>query len=279
MNYPRFAAFFVIAGVLALSACNLQLTAPAPGDAIATAVAQTRSAQTEVASHMEAGLDPLATDTPAVTFTPSATPAPPAPMLGVSVNTNCRTGPGKAYPITSALTVGETAQIVGREAGGQYWVIRLPKDPTDICWVWGQYATVTGDIASLPIITPPPTPTPAPSFTFTYDLYGIGPGYQCFKFKVQNTGSITWESYTITFHNSAHGTTATDSSNMFIGYDNWCISSGSQSDLMAGETGTASVKTFLAYNPAGETFDVTLMLCSDNALGGTCASKTITFTP
>jgi hypothetical protein len=200
-------------------------------------------------------------------------------LVSVSGNTNCRAGNATVYDLVFVLMVGQTAEVVGRDAYGQYWVIQDPSHPADSCWLWGRYATVTGDWSTLPIVTPPPTPTPAPSFTFSYHFWGIGPGYQCFRFDVTNTGSLTWESYAITLHNSAHATTATGSADEFVGYDDWCMSTGSQSDLAPGETGTASVVTHLAYNPAGETFDTTLQLCSQNGLGGTCQSHTISFTP
>jgi len=288
MNGKRNVAWITAALLLGLLSCNLPISAQAP-----TPVSLQPSLDIMLAS----GFPAVASDTPALTATPSETPlpsltptpsvtpsptytfTPTVPMVSVSGNTNCRTGPGTVYDLVFVLTVGQTAQVVGRDGEGQYWVIRNPSNPANSCWLWGNYATVTGDWSALPVIPAPPTPTPAPSFTFSYDFWGVGPGYQCFKFDVTNTGSVIWESYTITLHNTAHGTTATGSGNEFIGYDNWCISTGSQSDLMPGETGMASVITFLAYNPAGEAFDATLKLCSANGLGGTCLSQTINFTP
>jgi hypothetical protein len=291
MKHKMIIAVFIIPILLVISACNLPISPIVQGDMLATLSAQTMSAQTNVADIVAGTLGAMATDTPPFTLTPSLTPSltfTPSPTLtptpavvtvSVSVDTNCRTGPGKVYDMTGSLLVGQTAEVVGRAADNQYWVIRDPKNPSNICWLWGYYATLTGNTGILPAFTPPPTPTPVPSFTFSYNFWGVGPGYQCFKFDVKNTGAVTWESYAITLHNGAHATTATASSNEFIGYDNWCISTGSQLDLTPGETGTASVKTFIAYNPAGETFDVTLKLCSENGLVGTCVSKTITFIP
>ncbi|MBN2554642.1 MAG: hypothetical protein JXA97_01780 [Anaerolineales bacterium] len=106
-----------------------------------------------------------ATDAPAE---PSETPAPPTvsassnPIISVSVDTNCRTGPGQVYDYVGALLVGEEAEITARESTGRFWYIRNPDGITDFCWVWDEYATVRGDIGSLPVLTPPPTPTPVP---------------------------------------------------------------------------------------------------------------------
>jgi hypothetical protein len=268
--------------LIAMLSCNRPVSVETPAPVNPQAAEATPPAPTSA---------PAVSDTPASTGTPTETPlpsltptatytiTPSVVTVSVSGNTNCRTGPGTVYDLLDSLLVGQTAEVVGRDAEGQNWVIKMPSNPERTCWLWGRYATLSGNWEALPIIEPPPTPTPVPSFTFSYDSWGVGPGYQCFKFDVKNTGSVTWRSYTITLQNSAHGTTATGSSDEFIGYDNWCISTGSQSELMPGETGMAKVQTFLAYNPAGETFDVTLKLCSEDGLGGTCKSKTIDFAP
>ena len=75
----------------------------------------------------------------------------------VSVNTNCRTGPGDDYPIVGALVVGQTAEVVGRSASSDNWIVKLP-GKTTTCWLWGYYATVTGSTSGLPIVAPPPIP-------------------------------------------------------------------------------------------------------------------------
>lgn len=272
-------AAFVAALLVAMLSCNrpTSVETPAPANPQPDLPASTLAL---VSSDTPARTEtPSETPLPSLTSTETCTPTPSVVTLSVSGNTNCRTGPGTVYDLLDSLLVGQTAEVVGRDAEGQNWVIKMPSNPARTCWLWGRYATLSGNWEALPIIEPPPTPTPAPSFSFSHDSWGVGPGYQCFMFDVKNTGSVTWESYTITLHNSAHGTTVAGSSNEFIGYDSWCISTGSRSDLAPGETGTASVQTSLAYNPAGEIFDVTLKLCSEDGLGGTCKSKTTDFTP
>jgi uncharacterized protein YgiM (DUF1202 family) len=83
-------------------------------------------------------------------------------MVTVSVNTNCRTGPGVIYDLVGGLLVGEEAVVVGKFTLTNYWIINNP-DSSGTCWLWGQYATVTGNTAGLPEYAQPPTPTP----TFT----------------------------------------------------------------------------------------------------------------
>ncbi|HSB00082.1 MAG TPA: hypothetical protein VLE49_05490, partial [Anaerolineales bacterium] len=108
---------------------------------------------------------PSATFTLTPTLTPTATitltPTSSVPMVSVSENTNCRTGPGVVYDLVGALLIGEQAVVVGKYTAGNYWIINNPNG-SGTCWLWGQYATVIGDTLGLPEYAPPPTPTPQP---------------------------------------------------------------------------------------------------------------------
>jgi len=84
--------------------------------------------------------------------------------VSVSLNTNCRKGPGQAYEIIGELREGETAEVVGRHPESTYWVIIEPRFGRQ-CWLWGEYADVTGDVSSLKVFTPPPLPTATPTPT------------------------------------------------------------------------------------------------------------------
>jgi len=100
-------------------------------------------------------------------------------MVSVSENTNCRNGPGKTYDYLGALMAGESAEVVGQSTDGLYWIIKNP-DRAGECWLWGQYASVTGPTVALPKFTPPPTPTPAFNWagywTITYSSSDPGSG-------------------------------------------------------------------------------------------------------
>jgi hypothetical protein len=153
--------------ILGLSACNLPSQAPpdplevAEAAVTATLVALTVNPPLVTNAPVDT---PLPTDTP--TITPTFTPS--VPMVTVSVNTNCRTGPGVVYDLIGALLVGEQAVVVGKYSAGNYWIINNP-DASGTCWLWGQYATVSGNTAGLPEYAAPPTPTPTntPTPTFT----------------------------------------------------------------------------------------------------------------
>src|SRR5512135_2964769 len=99
---------------------------------------------------------PVPTDTPTDTPIPTATPA--QPMLSVSAATNCRTGPSINYSVVYILRPGITVLVVGKDLPDNYWIIAVPGYPGTVCWLWGQYAMLTGDLGSLP---PPATPQPS----------------------------------------------------------------------------------------------------------------------
>jgi hypothetical protein len=185
---------FVLGVMLVLQACNFPSTSAADGeDLSALEKAQTIVAQTAVAgernggndpgsgahSGPENGADPPEPPTPTITETLvpaiTLTPTLETPMASVSVDTNCRTGPGKVYDYIGALLVGETAEVVGQSTDGLYWIIKNP-DRAGNCWLWGNYASVAGSTANFPKYTPPPTPTPTFVWQGSWTLFAGDPG-------------------------------------------------------------------------------------------------------
>jgi hypothetical protein len=297
-----------ILALLLLLACNLlpaSVATPVPvptnassaQETIGQAASATMGIQTQVAKAIQETLAAIITeaavntDTPAPTLTASSTLTPSAtgtstltitpsiPTITVSSDTNCRSGPGQSYVLLGVLHPGETTEVIGQTTLENYWIVRNPDSPTQICWLWGQYATVTGNWQALPVATQPPTPTPPPDFTFSYRSMGVGPGYQCVMFNVAVSGTLSWESYSLGLTNQTHVDTWTTSQDAFVTYDQWCTPTDTHLNLEAGEAGTASVQTTMAYNPYGNQFEATLTLCSGNGMTGTCNTKSITFSP
>ena len=206
---PTIVRRFLFVGVLvsAILACNLPVAAPtAPADpgAAQTAAAQTVAAsvnQTLIALPSQQQPPPI--NPPAETATPSLTPSPTLsptpsltatlsiPLVSVSVDTNCRSGPGQVYDYLGGLYVGQTAEVYGKDPSGNYWYIRNSAAPGGFCWLWGRYATIVGSAALLPIYTPPPTPTPMPSFELSYAGMDSCVGWWA-ELKLKNTGSFAF---------------------------------------------------------------------------------------
>ncbi len=99
------------------------------------------------------------TETPSLTPTITLTPTPSVPEVRVSAATNCRSGPGTVYDLLYTLQPGQVAQVIGKSTPMNYWIINFPGGTS--CWLWGQYATVSGNIAALAEYPIPATPTPS----------------------------------------------------------------------------------------------------------------------
>jgi hypothetical protein len=225
-----------------------------------------------------ATLTPIFIPTPTGTLTPSPifTFTPAVPQISVSVATNCRTGPGKVYDRVGTLLVGQVAEVVGRDYTGNYWFIRNPNQSGGFCWLWGEYATVTGTFAVLPILTPPPTPTPMPAFEASYDDLEMCAVWWV-DLNLTNTGGLTFESISMTVRD-----TVTDAVVSMYADDfrdvNGCSESSAIDVLNPGATRIVSSPTF-ALSPSGHKLQATITLCSRDGQNGTCVTESINFTP
>jgi hypothetical protein len=227
---------------------------------------------------------PTPTETPTQTLTPTPllTATPIVPQISVSVPTNCRNGPGKVYQRVGALLVGEVAQVYGRDPTGGYWYIQNPDSISGYCWVWGEYATVEGNIAFLPIYTPPPTPTPtftptpSPDFEVTYTSLDTCTGWWV-EFSLKNTGSIPFKSMGITVRDRDTDVVLANFTDGFTNI-NGCLSTKTRDTLNKGKTFVVSAPAF-NYDPSGHKIRATIILCSDTGQSGTCVTRTINFTP
>jgi hypothetical protein len=278
----------VLVLLIASLACYVPGTTPIPDqDLLGTMVAQTVAAgQTQSAPTVTPisivtatptfTFTPTLSPTPTLTFTPVFTSTPLIPLISVSVPTNCRVGPGKVFERVGALLVGEVAEVVGRDPTGNYWYIRNPDASGDFCWLWGEYATLTGNFAALPMFTPPPTPTPEPAFDLSYNGKDTCSGWWV-DLEVENTGGITFRSISITVKDTVLGTTLNSSTDGFT-EKSGCSGTVTKDTLSPGDTRIVSSPAF-DYDPAGNKIRATVTLCSNKGLNGMCVTDTITFTP
>jgi len=147
--------------IAALSACNLP-----SGQATETPTPDLALTVTALANGGDTPEVPQETATPEFTATPELTFTPSVPEVTVSQNTNCRTGPSVQYDNIGALLINQTGIVVGKSTQTGYWIINNP-GKSGTCWLYPQYATVSGNTANLPEYPVPPTPTPSPTPTFT----------------------------------------------------------------------------------------------------------------
>lgn len=302
MSYSNRLSLTMIILSMVLLACAIPgITLPENPGAISTAAAGTVSAgftQTALSQILSPTIpEPTLTFTPetptlspTITLSPtqtmSATPiftaTPIVPLVSVSVPTNCRVGPGKVYRRVGALLVGEVAQVYGRDPTWNYWYIRNPDSPNDFCWLWGEYASVTGNVALLPVYTPPPTPTPTLTLTPTPGFEAAYTGLDScvdwwVEIRLRNTGSIPFKSMGLTVKDTVTDVVAANFTNSFTNNDG-CLSTNSRDTLGVGKKFVVSSPTF-NYDPSGHKLNATIILCSDLDQNGTCVTRKITFKP
>jgi uncharacterized protein YgiM (DUF1202 family) len=152
MNPFRRVLILITLPAFLLASCNLPASIQADepsADQIEqlalTIVVQTQQAQAA-----------LATEPP---HAPTDAPAQQGTFVSVSTATNCRTGPDINYSLVLTFQPGATAEVVGKYSPSNYWIINTPTGGT--CWLWGAYASVTGDTSILPEIAAPPPPVAA----------------------------------------------------------------------------------------------------------------------
>lgn len=133
--------------ILFISSCNLPLSA---GTETPTAVGtNTPSLPTDTPIPTNTAL-PTNTPLPTLTFTPSV---PTATTRDQAVN--CRFGPGVPWEPISALNLGQSSQIVGKNNDASWWYIQDPLNPGRNCWVAASVTNATGNLGGLPVVQSP----------------------------------------------------------------------------------------------------------------------------
>jgi hypothetical protein len=180
-----------LATILAMLACNLPGTTPpaSVNDLAATSIAATLLAQAQNGGDVPitATFPPIpdpsqsaANNTPTASASRTITPTFSTPVLTVLEQTNCRTGPGKAYEVVFTYLPKAKLNILGRYDPENYWLVKSDESPTGQCWLWGEFVEVAGSYWAVPSVTPPPTATQAPpnaptfqSWDYTCSFNGI----------------------------------------------------------------------------------------------------------
>lgn len=185
--------------------------------------------------------------------------------------------------------MGEVAEVVGRHATRDYWIIRNP-DRDGICWLWGRYATLSGNTDVLPIYTPPPSPTPRPTSTPTLTpsptanfgaLYDglescTGTGWWA-NIELSNATGVTFEAIAMTVRDTTNNNVLSLYSDTFTNR-NGCNATDIQANLPSGSARIVSSPVF-SYDPRGHALRATITLCSQPGLNGICATQVTHFTP
>jgi hypothetical protein len=104
-----------------------------------------------------------------------------APLVSVSKNTNCRSGPRADYTLLTTINVGQQVEVL-KTYSQEYLLIKNPNGSGD-CWLFLRYADTT-DFSAFNLVgaTQPPTPKAPVKITAEVHLDEanfIQPGDQC----------------------------------------------------------------------------------------------------
>jgi hypothetical protein len=310
MKLKRFASWSIaILFLVSLMACNLPVAqnagTPDVNGTVAAQVAINLAIQTKVAETLAANgqaVPPAAAPsvaatntvqvlpqislTPTMTPTITLTPTPEGVSLVLSNDTYCRLGgPYSSFKIIATVKTGQTVVVLSRNPENDSYYVQNPYDPNTKCWLYGKYATLSGNVQSLPVSTMQPTPTPTytptPTSNFTVSYVGLETcaGSYAFKLYVKNAGGIVWKSILITGTDTVTAFAINNSNNSFVDYSG-CVAGLSQADLAPGEdSNVLNTIGHFNYDPTGHLINVTVKLCSEDNIAGTCLSKNLSFTP
>ena len=170
----------------------------------------------EPADGGDASVPEEATPVPSDTPENTSTPTQDIPMVSVSQNTNCRTGPAVYYGFVTTLNTGINVEVVGVPSDPsetEYVIVKNPSG-SGTCWLWTRYADKT-DFAAYNLqqfntpATPTPTFTPTPSFdwsgTWTMWIVGFGPYNANFNVSGNNMNSVFTTSADVTLSGTISG--------------------------------------------------------------------------
>jgi len=200
------------------------------------------------------------------------------PAVQVSVDTNCRSGPGVDYSYQGALLVGDEASIFGTDPSGGWYYIDNPSEEKGYCWIWNHYAQTSGSISPLPVFTPGPTSVPEPRFSVGFrEVESCGGAWQV-EFEIVNTGVYTLESVS-TFVQDTVTNAKTGSSSM-NGFEKktGCTLNQKPENRGPGESGF-TVSLDLSNNPTGHLTYASVTVCTLDNLVGKCNTREFYFTP
>jgi len=258
-------------------ACGQTATVPTVDpNAAQTAIVETINAiQAQTTPSAVTTSEPeLSTVTALPSFTLEPTGTPTIPIISVSVDTNCRIGPGKDFERVGMLLVGETTEIVGRDATGQYWYVRNPDVGFEFCWMSGEYATVSGNYLIVLIQTPPGALT---DFEATYQGQGQCSGSFWSDIRLKNLGGAWFKSMNITVRDTDTNTVRTATANNFA-FNDGCSAPRIVDTLIQGVSVLISSPEF-PYNLNAHNMSATIILCTELNMTGGCVTKTITYKP
>jgi len=113
-------------------------------------------------------------DTPTAVVPPaSPTPVPSvtAAIVAITIsNANCRYGPNGNFNLIEVIPMGTSVNVIGQNNDSSLWW-QLQLGDGKICWVKGDYLTVSGSTSSIPKVASPPIPATINPWVGTWTMW------------------------------------------------------------------------------------------------------------
>jgi hypothetical protein len=141
---------------------------------------------------------------------------------------NVRSGPGTNYPIAGPGPAGETAKVLGRNAGANWLQVEYPLTDDRTGWVFAELVQINGDPQTAAVVNAPPPPVaaappaqpqpevqpeqpaapPAPSYQFVPGAWAASEnaGICHFKGRIRDEGGNLVNGYSVYVSNGSWGT-------------------------------------------------------------------------
>lgn len=286
MNIMKRSILFISILVLSTLACGLEnIQIVESPDLQATITAQAlilqQGGQPPVENPVQEQVVVVVTATPeaGAISTEQVQPAqvlPPATgdvTVTVSTATNCRSGPGQNFKIVYGMPVGQVAKVVAKNSYSGYWIIDVPGQAGQTCWLWGQYAVINGDTSTLKEVVTPTSPaptktnTPTPTNTVQPTATNTTAAAVAPNAPQITTSNVTCSDAGGGNRNYAVAVSWVDNSNNETGF--WVLASPSGSYY--GTSANATSTTFTEVLPAGTT--LLINLTAQNGSGSSAASS------
>ena len=138
--------------VFSLAACSSKTTGTPAGMPGGIPPAQAGTAASTVIPTDTATVEPSATATMVSTKVPTLTATAEPVVLTVIFSIMCQKGPGDNYAGAAYLSKDDQLIAVGRNAANDYYFVEIPNETGKYCWLWANYALVSGESSTLPIL-------------------------------------------------------------------------------------------------------------------------------
>ena len=248
--------------------------------ALQTAEAEQATLEAELANAEATNQALQAAGTQTAVF--EATQAAIDPQLISPSGTICRQGANAAFPKAADIAANQPIDVIARSTDGEWWQVPHPDDPAETCWVfWDADLDFLGDVFNLPLVAGPALPQPTlgptnpPGFALNFDRENICTGTSYFIIAVSNTGPETYQSASVSLINAdtSSNIARSDGNNEFLASANSCPKGNAS--LGPGLSAYLAVPSGAA--PSGGSLRVSVRLCTENGLKGSCISSNTSF--